>query len=218
MGIVLLACAGSAALGILRLRRPRALYPTGTTSLPPPERAAVGPQLVVGVAMLMTFGPALMLPTGWDELVYHSELPRRWQADGSLRVYSDLPYSAFPSLGEVLFWLAAPLDVLFVPRMLNWVAWSLAISLLYRWTRRQLGPWAAAILTLSTALSAAVLMVSANCYVEAFQLLLLAASLDVATENRDQPSWRDVVTLGIAVGGAASVKLTALCCWVFPHS
>src|SRR6185295_14806749 len=59
---------------------------------------------------LIALGSALCYPTGWDEMVYHHELPRRWLADGWPAFYADIPYSGFPSLGELLFWLAAPLE------------------------------------------------------------------------------------------------------------
>src|SRR4051812_27117546 len=77
------------------------------------------------VLALITLGPAICYPTGWDELVYHQVLPRRWQADGWPTVYSDLPYSGFPSLAEMLFWLMAPLDAVVAPRLLIWVCWIL---------------------------------------------------------------------------------------------
>ena len=65
---------------------------------------------------LLTLGPALCIPDGWDELVYHHELPKRWQRDGWLAIYPDLPYSGFPSLAETLFWLVNPIEGVIVPR------------------------------------------------------------------------------------------------------
>ena len=59
-------------------------------------------------AGLVTLIPALCYPSGWDELVYHAVLPRRWSTEGWPAFYTDLPYSGFPSSGEILFWLIAP--------------------------------------------------------------------------------------------------------------
>ena len=77
----------------------------------------------LGVAIfgLLTLGPALNYPTGWDELVYHSVLPRRWMADGWPAFYVDIPYSGFPSLVEILCWLVAPLESIVMPRLFVWV-------------------------------------------------------------------------------------------------
>src|SRR5947199_351201 len=72
------------------------------------------------VLIIVTLGPALSYPSGWDELVYHHELPRRWLADGWPAFYPDLPYSGFPSLGEILFWLMAPIEDVIAPRLMAW--------------------------------------------------------------------------------------------------
>jgi len=70
--------------------------------------------IVAGPFLLLTLGPAMNYPTGWDELVYHSVLPRRWLADGWPRFYVDIPYSGFPSFVEILCWLVAPIESLIV--------------------------------------------------------------------------------------------------------
>src|SRR4051794_10965399 len=113
-----------------------------------------------------TLGPALCYPTGWDELVYHQVLPRRWQADGWPAVYADLPYSGFPSLGEILFWLLSPLDSAIAPRLLVWVSWLLGLALVYRLLLRRLAATSAITILLAFAVSETALMISANCYVE----------------------------------------------------
>jgi len=169
--------------------------------------------------LLFTLGPALVLPDGWDELVYHVELPRRWLEVGLPSVDADLPYSAFPSLPELLFWLVAPVDLYLSPRLVNWVAWAVALGLLHALCRRSLGPRPSAAVTLAFALSPAVLMVSANCYVEAFLLMEVAALLWITTEDCDgsaETSWRTLLVMGVLCGGAASVKLTGLVAIGFP--
>ncbi len=173
----------------------------------------------------VTLGPALAYPVGWDELVYHGVLPRRWQADGGPAFYSDLPYSAFPSLCEILFWLMAPLESVIAPRLLIWVCWMLGVMILARLVRRQVAGEASVIVTCAFMLSPATLMISANCYVESLQMLNVAAILlavglksnaSSTTTERAPP-----LLLGILAGGAAAVKLTGLtvlllpCLWYF---
>src|SRR5205823_4430591 len=113
------------------------------------------PWLVVPVVALVcvTLGPALCYPTGWDELVYHNVLPRRWLADGWPAFYSDLPYSGFPSLGEILFWLMAPIEGVIAPRLLTWTCWIIGLGLMYRLLRLRTDRTSAAAITLAFAVS-----------------------------------------------------------------
>jgi len=171
--------------------------------------------IAASLLLLLTLGPALAFPAGWDELVYHMTLPRRWLASGEPAVYADLPYSAFPSLAETLFWLMGPIDSLIAPRLLSWSATLLAIGLLADLLRRTLPSAAALGLTFAFALSPAVLLVSANCYVESFQLLNLAAWFSLALAPAETPpafrrSRRDAIAQGVLIGGAAAVKLNGL--------
>lgn len=163
---------------------------------------------------LFTLGPALAFPTGWDELVYHTVLPRRWLADGWPAFYPDLPYSGFPSLGEILFWLVAPIDSVIAPRLIVWANWIVGLAILYRLLRRRVGKRAATVLTLAFALAPATLMISANCYVESILMMNLAALLLVIDEpwNRELggTGLSKVAIVGVLAGGAAAVKLTGL--------
>lgn len=189
---------------------------------PPAPKPAWGLRLgwlLAGVAAFLTLGPSLTLPAGWDELVYHMPLPLRWLASSRPEVYGDLPYSAFPSLAETLFWLMGPIDSLIAPRLVSWSACLMAIVLLEGHLRRILSPAAALGLTVAFAISPAVLLVGANCYVESFQLLSLAAWLpfvlrDCSGDEAGSP--RERVCEGILIGGAAAVKLNGLVWLLFP--
>lgn len=95
--------------------------------------------------------------------------------DGWLSIQTDLPYSALPSLSEILFWLAAPVEHLITPRLLSWVVWAIGFCLL-RQTLRHLADTAiTTIWLLALFLSPIVLMISANCYVESFVWMDAAA-------------------------------------------
>ena len=200
--------------------------------------------LLVACLGLVTLGPALCYPTGWDELVYHHVLPRRWLADGWPAFYADLPYSGFPSLGEILFWLVAPLESVITPRLLTWVCWVLGLTILYRLLRRRLATGSAVAMTLAFALSETALLVSANCYVETILMMNVAAMLLVMDQRRGSGvdcgdhlststglfrnrlptpfrlpfrlQWQQAAILGVLAGGAAAVKLTGLAVVVVP--
>ncbi len=170
--------------------------------------------MLVAPFALFTLGPALNYPAGWDELVYHSVLPRRWLADGWPAFYVDIPYSGFPSLVEILCWLAAPIESLVTSRLLIWICWMLGLVLAYVVFRRGSDQTYSILLAMALAASQTSLMISANCYVEAFQLMDLLAMFVLLDHSlkRDVPSRliAHSVLLGILVGGSAAVKLTGM--------
>ena len=163
---------------------------------------------LVSLIALLTMGPALAYPDGWDELVYHATLPRRWLVDGWPSVYFDLPYSAFPSLSEILFWLVSPIDFVFVPRLMSWMCWCVALILLIRILQRFVAINHAIALAMAFGLSNTLLMVVNNCYVESVLTMNFAAMLflmirpDDSVDDSWTPSWS--VALGILAGGATA--------------
>jgi hypothetical protein len=208
---------GLATVGLVVAWRDRRAWP-GVAKIAP-SRASVAWVVVSAAGLgLVTLGPALCFPSGWDELVYHHELPRRWLADGWPAFYPDLPYSGFPSLGEILFWLMGPIEGAIAPRLLMWCAWVAGLILVYRLVRRRVAPFPAGALTAALSLSSALLMVSANCYVEALQILGVAALLIVLDQRRgwrEQPT-RQAMIIGVLAGGAAAIKLTGVAIAAMP--
>jgi hypothetical protein len=175
------------------------------------ERPPLAELLAIAIAAI-TLGPALCYPFGWDELVYHEALPKRWLADGCPEVYPDLPYSGFPSFGEILFWLAAPIESVIAPRLVVGSCWLLGLLCLHRLLCRRLTGSTAAMLTLAFTLNNTVLLISANCYVESI-LLMDVAALFLALNlpgwrGKRQLGWAQAAVLGILAGGAAAIKLT----------
>ncbi|MHB8901739.1 MAG: hypothetical protein ACYC6Y_23535 [Thermoguttaceae bacterium] len=190
---------------------------------PPIRRPTTRSELVLAAlavaAALLSLAPALCPPSGWDELVYHEVLPRRWLAAGHPAFYLDLPYSGFPSMGEILFWLAAPIEDVIAPRLLSWTCWMLALLCLYRLLRSFLRPAPAAILTMLFPLSETGLLVAENCYVETILMMNVAAMLLAGISLRREGiagSWRLLVILGVLAGGSAAVKLTGVAAVLVP--
>ena len=201
-----------APIDVWRARRGRLPAPPIQPARPRRSRWRVW-QLFALLPIVLTLGPALCYPTGWDELVYHNVLPRRWLAAGRPAFFADLPYSGFPSLGEILFWLVAPVESVITPRLVNWIVWLLSLVMLYQLLRRWLPRGLSLGLSGAFAVSPAVLMISANCYVEAFLLMDLAAMLLILDRGRRHgrgPLRFPAVGLGLLAGGAAAVKLTGL--------
>lgn len=169
---------------------------------------------------LITLGPALCYPTGWDELMYHGVLPQRWLVEGWPAFYSDLPYSGFPLLGEILLWLIAPLEHVVAIKFLNWVCWLLGLAFLYRLLRRRVAGGSAIVLTCAFGACSTLLLISANCYVESILMMNVAAMLlAVGTPRRTAGGARQrgpAVILGVLAGGAAAVKMTGIAVLAVP--
>ncbi len=178
-------------------------------------------QGMIFAVAIFTLGPALNFPTGWDELVYHCVLPRRWAETGWPAFYEDIPYSAFPSLAEILAWMLAPIEALVTTRLLGWVNWFascyLAYSAICMITERK----TALCVAISFAGNPTSLMVSQNGYVESFLMLNCSAMLVLllATRNGDikfASQGGTAILLGIFVGGAAATKLTGTALMAVP--
>ncbi|MFO0088969.1 MAG: hypothetical protein ACK52L_24125 [Pirellula sp.] len=171
--------------------------------------------------VLITLGPALTYPSGWDELVYHVELPRRWLNERFLSVYSDLPYSALPSLPEVICWSVAPIEHLVAPRLIGWVMWVNGVLLFRESLRTVASAITAEVLVWAVVASRVSLMISANFYVESFLLADTAAlcSILLVPKTMDR---RSLHVAGLVLGGAIATKLIAIglaaflpvACWV----
>lgn len=197
------------------IRNRRLARSDGATRSPEPRVAAsffrdwlwAGP-------LFLTLGPALTLPTGWDELVYRCVVPRRWMAEGTLQVDWDLPYSGFPALQEILHWTVAPIESLVAPKLISWGCWVLGLGLLRAVVLSRAPGWGGHLLFLSFALAPASLMIGANCYAETLLLMDLAALLWLAETAGPAPvartGWRFPWLAGLLSGGAAAVKLTGL--------
>lgn len=169
--------------------------------------------LLLAVIGMITLGPALCYPSGWDELVYHNVLPRFWLSEGQPSVRLDLPYSAFPSLCEVLGWLVAPIESLISARLLNWWFWSISVYWLARLLRRHgLSDGLSTSLAVAVACSKAFLLIGQNCYVETFIILNLVATLQLLTFPRPENARNQLclsMLAGVLCGACLAVKLTA---------
>jgi hypothetical protein len=157
-----------------------------------------------------TLGPALCYPTSWDELVYHETLPQRWSADGWPAFYLDLPYSGFPSLGEILFWLMAPIDRLIAPRLLMWACWCIGLANVCRTLQRVVRFEVALSLVLIMAFNDTFMLICANTYVECIQLMGVSAIFLALSRipNSELSEWPCAVLIGVLSAAPAAVKLT----------
>lgn len=193
-------CAGALVLAVMKPHIP---------SNPPLGRRAWGLwPVIIGFAIL-TLGNALTHPIGWDELSYHITVPFRWMSSGSPVVFSDNPYSGFPSLPEFLFWGGIEAGGILAPRLLMWVADLVCLGLLAALLKPKTD--VSVIMLIAVAASPITLMCASQCYVEpllAADLLAALVLLQKTNAKNRNAAWRGVVALGVLAGGAMAVKLT----------
>ncbi|MFO0943284.1 MAG: hypothetical protein U0930_21325 [Pirellulales bacterium] len=169
------------------------------------------PNLLMGLLVLMTLGPALTFPAGWDELTYHIELPRRWSSAGSITVQSDLPYSALPSLMEIVFTLVFPVEGLIAPRLFAWAIWICGAFLLVDWIKDYAGNTKSGLVLSACVIASPVaLMVSANCYVEVLVWSNTIAILYLLLQPKRHEASQTTLLLVILIGGAIATKMTSV--------
>lgn len=169
------------------------------------------PFLLFLLFALGALGPALCYPAGWDEMVYHVALPRRWLELGGAAVLPDNPYSGFPALTDLLNYLVTATGGILAPRLLTWSVSCVNALLLYGLLRRRFGQAAALVLTGSVMLAPAMMMVAREAYAEPFLVLALLAALSLVlapVATRRSAAWR--VAIGLLAGGAAAVKLSGI--------
>lgn len=170
---------------------------------------------LLALPLLVPLGKALCAPIGWDELVYHLEVPKRWLLDGYAAVYLDNPYSALTSGMEYLNLLGLRLGNAITPGALNYLIWLLDVAVAYRLLRRWCRPWPAAALALALLYSNVGITLVYEIYVEPYQLLNLLACLLVLRHYpgpRRLQRW-PVVGAAFLMAMATGIKLTAA---VFP--
>jgi hypothetical protein len=79
----------------------------------------------------LIIGRALCLPAGWDELTYQLAVPERWIHAGHLAVFSDNPYSAFPSAASVNFYMLMMAGGILTPRLFVVSLWIISLIAMY---------------------------------------------------------------------------------------
>lgn len=169
--------------------------------------------LIPALFLLAGLGSALCYPFGWDELTYHIELPSRWLQDGSLSVYSDNPYSGFPSLVEILSAAGIRMGGILFPRTLNLCVCAVLLSAFWILLRRYATHAIAAVGTAVLAVSPLFLTLARETYVESFMSLNFVCALLVlhfvrGNRNASDVSSSRAALLGILAGGALAMKLS----------
>jgi hypothetical protein len=164
---------------------------------------------ILAIIAFFTLGSALCFPYAWDELTYHIALPFRWIETGTLKVFTDNPFSGLPDLPQLLFRLGCEIGGILFPRLLVWAAYILLLTEIYIYFKplgRRLLSLVLAFLFIANPL---VINMMRSTYVEVFMMLDMLAAL-LLLRNTTSKSWQVILLSGLLAGGAVAVKLTGL--------
>jgi hypothetical protein len=138
------------------------------------------------VAPAIYLGAALCPPAGWDELVYQLAAPRRWLLDGLPLCYADLPYSAFPSLPQTLYWPLMLMGDAMAAKLFAFAVFIAMLPATYRLCRLKASPLLAAVATFAVALTPVSSFLVKETYAEQFIALNLLAAVLLSFDGRPE--------------------------------
>lgn len=165
---------------------------------------------ILAIVMLIFLGPVLCYPYCWDEQSYQIAVPMRWMRHGTLEVFMDNPYSAFPSLPQFVFRAGLEMGGIFMPRLINLILYIISFLALYRIVTRIKSNKLNSIILVSAIISAPVFVnMMGEAYSEGFIVVnLMAVFLLPGALRRDILDSKSWILCGIFCGAVAAVKLT----------
>lgn len=164
--------------------------------------------ILLAAGFLLILGSALCYPYAWDERSYQVAVPYRWLERGTLEVFMDNPYSAFPSLPQFISRMFLEIGGIFMPRIICCLLYGIFFLGFYRLLSIHTARLYAAVIAVSVFLSPVFLIMMREAYAEPFILTGLAAVFLLPhAVGRRQPVkiW---ALSGFLCGAVMAVKLT----------
>lgn len=192
-------CVGTSAIGWLKQRR----WPSPATCI------WVILFLCLALAVLI---PALAPPSGsdWDSLAYHLAIPKLYLQHGGFYYIDWVSHSNFPFLVEMLYTPALAMDDPAGAKMVHYLYGVLLVLAVVMLTRKHFGAKAAPLAALAIAGMPIVMWEATTAYVDLATALYTVVAIYLLLDNLDKPELRSIIGCGIAVGFAASTKMTGL--------
>ncbi len=165
---------------------------------------------ILALVFLIFLGPVLCYPYCWDEQSYQIAIPMRWIRFGTLQVFLDNPYSAFPSLPQFIFRVGLEMGGIFMPRLINLILYIISFLALYRIIGRTQKHKLNSIILVSAIIPAPVFVnMMGETYSEGFIVINLVALFLLAGAFRTgMLHYKNWILCGLFCGAAAAVKLT----------
>ena len=163
--------------------------------------------LLAGVAVL-TLGSPLCFPYAWDEQTYHIAVPFRWINTGFPAVFADNPYSGFPLLPQLLFYLGIYNGGILFPRLLVWAGYLLVFSSVYLYFKPYARRSLVLFITFMFLANPLIISMMRSTYIEVFIMLNMLAALLALRETKI--SGGTVFLCGLLAGSIVATKLTGI--------
>ncbi|MFA6659303.1 MAG: glycosyltransferase family 39 protein [Victivallaceae bacterium] len=161
--------------------------------------------LLFAAGIFFLLGSALCFPYSWDEQSYQLAVPYRWLNTGTVKVFTDNPYSAFPSMPQFVFRFFIEIGGIFMPRLVSLAVYAAAFLALYLLIKRSADKITASLIIFAIFISPVFLGMTRVVYAEPFILLNLIAVFLIPDVLKKKRVW---LLAGLLCGGAAAVKLT----------
>lgn len=164
--------------------------------------------VLLAAGFLLILGSALCFPYSWDEYSYQVAVPRRWLDTGTLEVFMDNPYSAFPSLSQFISRMFMEIGGIFMPRITCCILYGIFFLSLYRILSVYTARLYAAVIAVSLFLAPVFLVMMRETYAEPFMLVDMAAIFLLPYAFGRRNGGRIWLLSGFFCGAALAVKLT----------
>jgi|GEM_PF-787945 hypothetical protein len=164
--------------------------------------------ILLAAGFTMILGSALCYPYAWDERSYQVAVPYRWLSAGTLEVFMDNPYSAFPSLPQFISRMFLEIGGIFMPRIVCCLLYGLFFLGLYRLLSVYTARLYATVLVASLFLSPVFLIMMREVYAEPFILLALTAVFLLPLAVGRRQAGKIWALSGFFCGAMVAVKLT----------
>lgn len=156
--------------------------------------------------------PALAPPSGsdWDSLAYHLAIPKLYLQHGGFYYIDYSSHSNFPFLVEMLYTPALSMNNPAGAKMVHYLYGVLLVLAVVMLTRKHFNPKAAPLAALAVASMPIVLWEATTAYIDLATALYTVIAVNFLLNYLDNEDRKSLVGCAIAVGFAASTKMTAL--------
>ncbi len=166
------------------------------------------PFFLIGIGAILSFAMAFTPVTYYDSLVYHFALPQTYIQAGRWVGQTQLIYSAFPQMIEMIWTLGMLLAGDVLANLLGWVMSALGVWAVYSFAKRFFGKgtaaWAAALLSVMPAY----LLLSSGGYIDVGLALFSFMSFYCLCLWKEHHQQGLLVLAGVLAGCAVGTKYT----------
>ncbi|MFH1675979.1 MAG: hypothetical protein ABIC40_03055 [bacterium] len=161
---------------------------------------------LIGILFLLDLINCANAAVGWDAAVHHYAFPKAMIHAGRLIDYAEIPFSYYPSLGEMIFTLGLGVGSIYLAGALSWI-FLLPLSVGMLALGKRLGSPRIGLWSLTIFLGAPMTFdVPFSGLIDIFYFTYYLLALALLLEKDDSISTGRLLLIGILIGCASSVK------------